>query len=248
MGWLLQKRKGSPRCNVFRNTKREVAKPGEPAYHCAMRPKNPLFGFGPKTSYHHGSLKDALIEAARLLVAERGPAGFTLAEAAKRVGVTAAAPYRHFADRNDLMGELARRGFELFGQRLAGAWDEGRPDARQALRRMGPAYLAFARSEPGLYAAMFVNTRTPVSPAWGGVAALALEGLHRATDAVLGKIGQNSAEARQLAFELWSLSHGVAMLSLAGHLDPARGDDPAVILDRAAEALVENALRKQAHS
>ncbi len=69
---------------------------------------------GGRRGYHHGRLKDALIEAARSLVAERGPAGFTLSEAAKMVGVTAAAPYRHFSDRNDLMSELARRGFESF--------------------------------------------------------------------------------------------------------------------------------------
>src|ERR1700761_3250260 len=110
-----------------------------------------------RRGYHHGRLKDALIEAARRLVTERGLAGFTLAEAAKLVGVTAAAPYRHFADRNDLMGELARRGFELFGERLLGAWDDGRPDPRHALHRMGRAYLAFARADPGLYTAMFGN-------------------------------------------------------------------------------------------
>jgi len=211
-----------------------------------MTHKNPLFGCGRKTGYHHGSLKDALLEAARLLIAERGPAGFTLAEAAKRVGVTAAAPYRHFADRDDLMGELARRGFALFGQRLAGAWDDGKPDPRQALRRMGSAYLAFARSEPGLYAAMFVDSKRPaISPAWGGVAGMAFDRLNYATSAVLGELGPDSAEARRLAFEIWSLSHGVAMLSLAGHLDPARGDDPAAVLDRAADALVESALQKQ---
>jgi AcrR family transcriptional regulator len=211
-----------------------------------MSSKHPIFGCSPRTSYHHGSLKDALIEAARLLVAERGPAGFTLAEAAKRVGVTAAAPYRHFADRNDLMSELARRGFDLFGQRLAGAWDEGRPDPRQALKRMGTAYLAFARSEPGLYSAMFVDEKRPAaSPAWGSVAGFAFDGLTRATAAVLGKTDPNSAESRQLAFALWSLSHGVAMLSLAGHLDPKRGDDPVAVLDHASDALVESALQKQ---
>jgi len=215
-------------------------------YYRFMKSKDNLFGCGPRTSYHHGSLKDALIEAARMLVAERGPAGFTLAEAAKRVGVTAAAPYRHFADRNDLMSELARRGFELFNQRLAGAWDEGKPEPRQALRRMGSAYLAFARDEPGLYAAMFVDTKTPaISPAWG-VAGMALDGLIRATAAVLGRTSQNSALSRQLAFEIWSLSHGVAMLSLSGHLTPAHGDDPAMILEHAADALIEKALQRQA--
>ena len=80
---------------------------------------------GGRRGYHHGRLKDALIEAARNLVAERGPAGFTLSEAAKRVGVTAAAPYRHFADRNALMSELAQRGFETFSDRLERAWDNG---------------------------------------------------------------------------------------------------------------------------
>ena len=98
--------------------------------------KHPFFGQSPfaegRRGYHHGRLKDALIEAARALIAENGPAGFTLAEAAKRVGVTGAAPYRHFADRNALIGELARRGFEIFGENLARAWDDGRPDARAA--------------------------------------------------------------------------------------------------------------------
>src|SRR5579863_9437475 len=117
--------------------------------------------WGPeRRGYHHGGLKDALVEAARVLMAEHGPSGFTLAEAAKRVGVTAAAPYRHFADRRELLGELARRGFDLFGERLTGAWDEGRPDPRVALRRMGRAYLGFAAAEPGLYAAMFENANT----------------------------------------------------------------------------------------
>ena len=63
-----------------------------------MDPKQNFFGGG-RRGYHHGRLRDALVEAARTLVAERGTAGFTLAEAAKRVGVTAAAPYRHFSDR-----------------------------------------------------------------------------------------------------------------------------------------------------
>jgi AcrR family transcriptional regulator len=234
---------------MCRATQSAVAKVRLRAYHSGMSPKNPLFGCGRKTSYHHGSLRDALIEAARLLVAERGPAGFTLAEAAKRVGVTAAAPYRHFVDRNDLMGELARRGFELFGQRLAGAWDDGRPDPRQALRRMGAAYLGFARGEPGLYAAMFVNAKTPVlSPVWSGIAGMAFEGLNRAAAAVLGASGPNAAQARQLALELWSLSHGVAMLALSGQLDPALGDDPAAILDRGAEALIDAALQKRQRS
>ncbi|MGB8278035.1 MAG: TetR/AcrR family transcriptional regulator [Methylovirgula sp.] len=210
--------------------------------------KHPFFGQAPfsqtRRGYHHGRLKDALIEAARALIAEHGPAGFTLAEAAKRVGVTGAAPYRHFADRNELIGELARRGFELFGERLAGAWDEGRPDARAALKRMGRAYLGFATAEPGLYSAMFNEVRHLRQPLSSAAAGKAFEGLGRAAAAVLADANVSPAEVRRLAFEIWALSHGTAMLALAGHLDPARGDDAAAILEQGAEALIDGALKR----
>jgi len=209
-----------------------------------MIPKHPRCG-PERRGYHHGGLKDALVEAARALMAEHGPAGFTLAEAAKRVGVTGAAPYRHFADRRDLMGELARRGFDLFAERLAGAWDDGRPDARAAFRRMGRAYLGFAAAEPGLYAAMFDSAKTLRSPAALAVANKAFDGLSRAAAGVLAAAGGNPRDVRRLALEIWALAHGIAMLALAGHLDPARGDDPAAILDQGAEALIETALRRR---
>ncbi len=202
--------------------------------------------FGPgRRGYHHGGLKDALVEAARALMAEHGPAGFTLAEAAKRVGVTTAAPYRHFADRSDLMGELARRGFDLFAERLAGAWDDGRPDARAAFRRMGRAYLSFAAAEPGLYAAMFDSAKSLRGLAALSVANKAFDGLYLAAAGVLAAAGGNPREVRIFALEIWALAHGTAMLTLAGHFDPARGDDPAAILDRGAEALIEAALPRR---
>jgi AcrR family transcriptional regulator len=208
--------------------------------------KHPFFGHGPagyaRRGYHHGRLKDALIEAARSLIAEHGASGFTLAEAAKRVGVTGAAPYRHFADRNELIGELARRGFELFGDNLSGAWDEGKPDARIAIKRMGRAYLAFARAEPGLYSAMFNEVKNLPQPAHA-VAGKAFDGLCRATAAVLGGANATAVDVRRLAFEIWALAHGTAMLAVAGHL-PADGEDPALILDHGAEALIDTALRR----
>lgn len=209
-----------------------------------MIPKPPKCGPG-RRGYHHGGLKDALVEAARALMAEHGPAGFTLAEAAKRVGVTTAAPYRHFADRRDLMGELARRGFDLFAERLAGAWDDGQPDPRVAFRRMGRAYLGFAAAEPGLYAAMFDSARSLRSLAALGLANRAFDGLSRAVAGVLAAAGGNPRDVRHLALEIWALAHGTAMLALAGHLDPGRGDDPAAILDRGVEALLETALRRR---
>src|SRR6201986_4843485 len=109
---------------------------------------------GPR-GYHHGNLKEALLRAALELIAQKGPAGFPFAEAARGPGVSPAAPYRHFRDRDELLIDVARRGFDQFEAVLARAWDAGRPDAFTALDRMGRAYLQFARSEPAYYSAMF---------------------------------------------------------------------------------------------
>src|SRR5689334_13656632 len=108
-----------------------------------------------RRGYHHGNLREALIRAALDLIAEKGPAGFTFAEAARSAGVSTAAPYRHFRDRQALLADVARRGFELFEQRLNGAWSEGRPDTFRAFENVGRAYLAFAREQPAFYSAMF---------------------------------------------------------------------------------------------
>src|SRR3546814_4262216 len=69
-------------------------------------------GQGRRRGYHHGNLREALIRAALDLIAEKGPAGFTFAEAARWAGVSSAAPYRHYRDREALLADVARRGFE----------------------------------------------------------------------------------------------------------------------------------------
>jgi len=105
--------------------------------------------------YHHGNLKEALLQAALGLIAEKGAAGFTFADAARMAGVSPAAPYRHFRDRDELLSSIAQRGFEQFESALSQAWDDGRPDTVTAFERVGKAYLAFAREEPAYYSAMF---------------------------------------------------------------------------------------------
>ena len=77
--------------------------------------------------YHHGNLKEALIRAALELIAAKGPSGFTFAEAARSAGVSPAAPYRHFRDRDELIANVAGRGFELFEATLKAAWKDGLP-------------------------------------------------------------------------------------------------------------------------
>ena len=114
-----------------------------------------------KRGYHHGNLRQALVDAALGLIAEQGPTGFTMAEAAKRADVSAAAPYRHFAGRDELIAEIATQGFELFADVLEYAFDEGRPSPLVAFEAVGRAYLAFARKYPGHYMAMFESGISP---------------------------------------------------------------------------------------
>jgi AcrR family transcriptional regulator len=197
-----------------------------------------------KRRYHHGSLKQALVDAAIELLAEGGPSALTLTEAARRAGVTPAAPYRHFSGREALLAEIARQGFETFGARIEAAWGEGRPDAQTAMRAMCAAYLAFAREEPGLYAAMFGQAATLADPQAGGAADHALEILWRAVVAWLQAAGAPAPGARHVALQLWALAHGVAMLTISGHFDPARTADPETVLEGAVQGVMAAAVTR----
>ncbi len=179
-------------------------------------------GGGGSRGYHHGNLKEALIRAALELIAQKGPAGFTFAEAARWAGVSPAAPYRHFRDRDELLANVAQRGFEAFGEALARAWDNGRPDAMTALDRLGKAYLAFARTEPAYYSAMFEAGIAPTSsPELEAANEQAFAILRTAAEALIaGMSGQTRPPAMMLALHIWALAHGIA--SLFGRGDAAR--------------------------
>src|SRR4029453_18982124 len=95
-----------------------------------------------RKGYHHGNLREALIRAALDLIGQKGPAGFTFADAARMAGVSSAAPYRHYRDRDALLADVARRGFEQFTAALAQAWNDGRPEPLKAFENIGRAFLA----------------------------------------------------------------------------------------------------------
>ena len=108
-----------------------------------------------KRGYHHGNLRQALVDVALTLIADQGPRGFTLSEAAKAADVTPAAVYRHFTGRDELLAEVARQGYDIFAALMEYAYDDGKPTALAAFEATGRAYLAFARKYPGHYMAMF---------------------------------------------------------------------------------------------
>ncbi|HLH88999.1 MAG TPA: TetR/AcrR family transcriptional regulator [Xanthobacteraceae bacterium] len=180
---------------------------------------------GPR-GYHHGNLKEALIQAALDLIAQKGPGGFTFAEAARAAGVSPAAPYRHFRDRDDLLVDVARRGFEQFTQALASAWDDGRPEPMSAFERVGRAYLAFARSEPAYYSAMFeAGIPLDASPELREAGDAAFAVLRGAADKLIARLpAGRRPPALMMALHIWSLAHGIA--SLFGRADAGRRSLP----------------------
>jgi AcrR family transcriptional regulator len=193
---------------------------------------------GERRGYHHGNLREALIQAAQELIGAKGPAGFTIAEAARLAGVSPAAPYRHFRDAESLLAEVATRGFDKFRDHLAAALNASPAgDPARAAEAVGRAYLGFARDEPALFAAMF-ETR---------IARESFPDLQAAGDrafAVLRKLAEMLAgvarmqprpPALMIALHIWSTAHGIA--SLFGRADPSRRRLP-----MSAEDLLEAAL------
>jgi AcrR family transcriptional regulator len=177
---------------------------------------------GQPRGYHHGNLKEALVRAALELIAEKGPAGFTFADAARWAGVSPAAPYRHFRDRDELLASVAQRGFVQFEAALARAWDDGRPEPFTAFERVGKAYLEFARTEPAYYSAMFeAGIPLDSSPDLREAGERAFAVLRAASERLIAIIppGQRPP-ALMMGLHIWALSHGIA--SLFGRGDAGR--------------------------
>jgi AcrR family transcriptional regulator len=168
----------------------------------------------PKQGYHHGNLRQALVDAALKLIEEKGPTGFTLSEAAKQAGVTPAAVYRHFEGREDLIAEAARQGYSIFADLMQYAYEKGQPSALAAFESTGRAYLAFARKYPGHYIAMFesgisVNRTADLA----AVANRANGVLERAATDLSKHIPEDKRPpASMFSAHIWAMSHGVVEL------------------------------------
>ena len=191
---------------------------------------------GPR-GYHHGNLKEALVRAALDLIAEKGPAGFTFADAARWAGVSPAAPYRHFRDRDELLADVARRGFEQFSAALASAWDDGKPDLFSAFDRLGKAYLNFAKREPAYYSAMFeAGVPLDADPQLREVSERAFAVLRAAAEKLVALMpAKGRPPALMVALHVWATTHGIASLF-------SRGDASRRALPMPPEELLEAAV------
>jgi len=183
-------------------------------------------GPGARRGYHHGNLREALITAALELISQKGPAGVTFADAARAAGVSPAAPYRHFRDRDALLADVARRGFDEFADALARAWDGGKPTPRAAFERVGRAYLDFAKKEPAFFSAMFesgISIADHAEVREAGDRAFAV--LREACEALAATMPKDRRPpSLMMALHIWSLSHGIA--ALFGRGDASRRSIP----------------------
>ena len=171
-----------------------------------------------RKGYHHGNLKQALVEATIALIEEKGPTGFTMAEAAKAANVSAAAPYRHFSGREEIIAEIARQGFEIFADLMEFAHRKSQPSALAAFEAVGRAYLAFARKYPGYYIAMFESgVEINANPELATVANRAMNVLTQAAEDLCRHLpADKRPPASMISHHIWAMSHGVVELFARG--------------------------------
>ncbi len=161
-----------------------------------------------RRSYHHGNLREALVDAVLGLIAKHGPNGFSFADAARAAGVSPAAPYRHFKDRDALLAEVARQGFERLTDSLERALASGGPSPMRAFEAVMQAYLAFARHDRAAWSAMFAP-----GPRVGDVAEAADRALAVLRLACEGLVRHLPPEGRppvhMMTYHLWAMAYGV---------------------------------------
>jgi AcrR family transcriptional regulator len=177
------------------------------------------------SSYHHGDLRDALIAAALAILEEGGdPAALSLREVARRAGVSAMAPYRHFADKEALLAAVAAIGFD----RLAEALRDGDrfESSTDALIGQGVAYVAFACANPSLFRLMFGRVLAAQCGDRAPTGAPAYTVMAQRVAAING-----SGDAEDWAMCCWATAHGIASLAVDGQL-AYTGETPTVLADR----------------
>lgn len=194
---------------------------------------------GARRRYHHGNLRQALVEAALTLVQEEGAAALTLRAAARLAGVTQAAPYRHFADKDALLAAVAEEGFRAMEAAMRRALEEAGDDALARFRALGHAYIAFARSHASHLRVMFGRELADRS-AHASLRQAAQATFRLLVDAIADcqRVGLVRADdPEELAVSAWSMVHGFSTLLLDGQLEMVRDRTPEALADAVARDL-----------
>lgn len=205
--------------------------------------KKPPTGLG-KDAYHHGHLRDAVLQQALKLIRKRGDVNFSLREVAEAVGVSHAAVYRHFRNKIDLLATVAAAGFDQLGQSIQAAGKDADCSPDERLARQGTAYIQLAIQRPGHFTAMFapeiqrgeqaVQVQAAADKAYGYL-----------TETVARKLGTNDLQDPRVhlhSMRYWALIHGLACLHLSGNLSACFGERFALDSPESIQALLQGIL------
>jgi AcrR family transcriptional regulator len=184
-------------------------------------------------SYHHGDLREALLSAALKAATERGPESVTISALARELGVTAAAPYRHFADRDALLADVGERGFRACSALMRGAL--ARDDGRSTLGRLAHAYKDFGLSQPGLYELMFASGIMAGCPEDAPLKLAAKECFELAVSGF--DSGLDDCERLRIVLRFWAAVHGIVTLVKHGLL---AGEGSEVTVDELVDGVVRD--------
>jgi len=171
-----------------------------------------------RTAYHHGALRQALIDGAKEILAERGHEQFSLKEVARRAGVSTSAPYRHFDTRDDLLNAVAAEGYAKLHQSLEQT-AATTADVGERLLRLGGAYVRFAQEHPDLFVTMF---RPGAAAGHDSFDVL----LRTVAEAQRAELILSDPSAELMARSIWATLHGLAVLSLRGPYKRFGMDEP----------------------
>jgi AcrR family transcriptional regulator len=180
----------------------------------------------PPGSYHHGDLRRALLDAARVLVEREGRQALTLRATARMAGVSQAAPYRHFQDKDALLAAVAEEGLRALAAFLEDAAAKHPDDPRARLQALGVAYVRFASTRTSHFQGMFaietpeLDAYPSLSEAYEAVAAPLLEAIIACQRGGLVANG----DPRELALVAWSIVHGLAVLAVGGQVPRLLGE------------------------
>lgn len=194
-----------------------------------------------KATYHHGDLKEALTCAARELIEKKGPEGFSLAEACRIAGVSTAAPYRHFEDRDALVGSVAKRGFDTLTDVTKAGRDSFPSGTVDSIVAMGQAYVRFANDEPAVFRLMFASHKGEEAfhQSLNENGDVCFSVLLKAVDAFREAKGLSQKSTMDIALPLWTIVHGTACLLIDRDFDGvAPGTDPYNLVKIATEGFL----------
>lgn len=192
-------------------------------------------------SYHHGNLRDALLDQALAGLRKHGAQNLSLRDLARAIGVSQAAPYRHFPDKNSLLAQLATQGYRELAQVMRAALAQTSTAGASGLQAAGVGYVQFAVSHPEQYRLMFGSYRID-KPRHAELMTAANDAYSVLLEAI--REGVNSGELRNelveaLTAAAWSIVHGLASLIIDKRLDPKAGSDVTAIAQHVTQLLID---------